>query len=97
MANQPPHEWNANIYHKVEKESRDTITLAQTVVKNVRSKNLQIVSVGDPLTTVGDLSNVVCTLLEVIEEQGVVRIPQAALRRVLRLQILTMLVHRHLR
>jgi ribosomal protein S25 len=72
MAKQPPHGSNANIYHEVEKVSRDTITLARKVVKNTKSITPQILSLEDPITVVGDLSELACTLLEILEEQGVV-------------------------
>lgn len=74
MANQPPHEWNANIYHEVEKASKDTIHLARRVLRNKKSSNSQLISLEDPIETVEELSELVCALLDVTEEQGVVSI-----------------------
>jgi hypothetical protein len=74
MAHQPPHEKNANVFHEVEKASRDTIQLTQRVVKNKRSNNPQLLPLENPAEIVSDLSDLVSTLLDIAEEQGVVRI-----------------------
>lgn len=72
MANQPTHEWKSSIYHDAEKTSKDTITLARRVIKNQKSSNPQILQLEDPETTVTELSALTCTLLDIVEDQGVV-------------------------
>lgn len=72
MANQPAHEWNAKIFHEVEKAAKDSIALARKVLKNSKSPNPQILSLEDPLADVIVFSGPICTLLDVLEDQGVV-------------------------
>lgn len=72
MANQPAHEWNTNVFHEVEEAAKDTITLARKVLKDSKSANPQILSLDDPLADVVALSGLTCTLLDVLEDQGVV-------------------------
>lgn len=72
MADQPTHKYNADIYHEAEKTSRNTMTLARRVMKNTRSSNPQLLQLEDPETTITELSALICTLLDIVEDQGVV-------------------------
>lgn len=72
MANQPTHEWNANVFYEVEKSARENITLARRITNSVRSTNPQILSLNNPEADVEALSGLTCTLLDILEEQGVV-------------------------
>jgi hypothetical protein len=72
MANQPAHEWNATVFYEVEKNTKDAITLARKVIKNLRSANPQILSLEDAEADVEALSGLTCTLLDILADQGVV-------------------------